>query len=170
MSRQPTPMSRQLAKLQWIPGIIRHWLMNYILRRQVPFIHTAGARFDKVTQQEVIVHIPNKHKAQNHIHGIHACATALICETASGFVTMMNCPKDKLLLLKALNIKYIKVSTGEQSAIAHFSDEMAATIAREEKGSFVVPVTVHDEKGNEPVIAELIWAWVPKKSVSALKA
>lgn len=169
MSRRPNHMARQLTKLQWIPRFLRPWLMNYILNRQVPFIHTAGVRFDKVTQREVIVHIPNKHKAQNHIHGIHACATALICETATGFVTMMNCPDDKLLLLKTLDIKYTKVSSGGQRAIAYCTDEMAATLAREEKGSFVVPVVVNDEKGNEPIVAQLTWAWVPKKKGPSIK-
>lgn len=79
---------------------------------------------------------------------------------------MMNCPKDKLILLKEMHIKYIKVANGDLTATATLDDTMANTIIQETKGHFMVPVRVVDQKGIEPVQVEMIWAWIPRKKKS----
>ena len=82
-----------------LPELMKENVRSYLMGRLVPFINTAGIRFKKLTREEVVVLVRNHKRVHNHIHGVHACVTAGIAETASGFVTMMNCPKDKLILL-----------------------------------------------------------------------
>ena len=149
-----------------LPELMKENVRSYLMGRLVPFINTAGIRFKKLTREEVVVLVRNHKRVHNHIHGVHACVTAGIAETASGFVTMMNCPKDKLILLKEMHIKYIKVANGDLTATATLDDTMANNIIQETKGHFMVPVRVVDQKGIEPVQVEMIWAWIPRKKKS----
>jgi hypothetical protein len=149
-----------------LPELMKESVRSYLMGRLVPFINTAGIRFKKLAREEVVVQVRNRKHVQNHIHGVHACVTAAIAETASGFVTMMNCPKDKLILLKEMHIQYIKVANGDLTATATLSDVMANAIIQDTKGYFTVPVRVVDQKGIEPVQVEMIWAWIPRKKKS----
>ena len=95
--------------------------------------------------------------------GIHAAASVLLAETASGMVLGMNVPDDKLPLMKSLGAKFIKRSTGAQKAIATLTSEQINLIRETEKGDVNVAVKLIDSTGKEVVVTEMIWAWVPKK-------
>ncbi|MFH4416030.1 MAG: DUF4442 domain-containing protein [Neisseriaceae bacterium] len=153
MSHSPTPCDDVQEK---------QGLTSAAVEQLIPFTKTAGAKCEKLTPEEVVVFIENRREVQNHIAGIHACATALAAETATGLVTNFNCPDDKLILLKELRVKYTKIATGGVRATAVFTKEMSSLIASEPRGSFLVPVTVRDEAGIEPVKVEATWAWIPK--------
>lgn len=156
-------MYRQVEGLSKYPAFMRNWLLNFAMRSFVPFIRTSDVVFDKVTREEVAVHVKNKKKVQNHIHGVHACVMALLAETASGFVFNMNVPDDKLPLAKSMNIKYVKKTVGDMRAVATLDEEAAMRIKDEEKGNMPVTVTVWDETDEPPVVIDIVWAWVPKK-------
>lgn len=156
-------MYKQTLKLQSVPEFMRTFVTSKIMGKTVPLVNTTGTRFEKITREEVIVSIKNKHKIQNHIKGVHACAMALIAETSTGFVTNMNCPDDKLILLKTMQINYLKIAKGNMKSVATLTDEMAEAIATKERGNFIVPVKITDETGESPVEAIMTWAWIPKK-------
>lgn len=121
-------LNRSLKKLKSIPSFIRNFTRNKTIGRVVPFVGTAGLDFEKMTCEEVIVNIPNKKKVQNHISQVHAAASVLLAETASGMVVGMNIPDDKLPLMKNLGAKFIKRSTGAQKAIATLTEEQIKLI------------------------------------------
>ncbi len=126
-------MARQLRQLDKFPAGWKVWLQTQIMGRFVPFLKTAGLRFERISHEEVCVSVQNRKKIQNHINGVHACAMALLAETATGFVTNMNTPDDKLILLKAMHINYTRRSVGNMRAVAQINDEQAAMIAQEER-------------------------------------
>ncbi|NNE29702.1 MAG: DUF4442 domain-containing protein, partial [Saprospiraceae bacterium] len=99
-------LNRALEKLKKLPEFTRHYLRNRSIGKMVPFVGTSGLDFQKMSCEEVIITIPNKRKVQNHIHQVHAAATVLLAETASGMVVGMNIPDDKLPLMKSLSAKY----------------------------------------------------------------
>ena len=134
-----------------------------MLGKAVPFTGTAGLHFEKVDFDEVIISLANKKKVRNHIGQIHAAATVLLAETATGFVVGMNLPDDKLPLMKKTEVKFIKRSVGTQTAVAKLEPHMVEEMNNSLKGDVSVPVTVRDESGEEVVIANMVWAWVPKK-------
>ena len=68
-----------------------------------------------------------------------------------------------LPLIKSLKVEYLKRSQGDMVAVAHLRPEDIARIQSEPKGEVLVPVTVTDESGNEPIRCEMLWAWVPKQ-------
>ena len=133
-------LNRTLQKLKSFPTFSQKWLRNKAIGRVVPFVGTAGIDFEKMTCEEVIVNISNQKKVQNHIGQVHAAASILLAETASGMVLGMNIPDDKLPLMKNLGAKFIKRSTGAQKAIATLTSEQIKLIREIEKGDVNVAV------------------------------
>lgn len=156
-------LNRTLAKLQKLPTFVQKQMRDYAIGRFVKFVGTAGIHFEKMTCNEVAVTLPNKNKVQNHIGQIHAAATTLLAETASGMVVGMNIPDEKLPLMKNLSVKFIKRSQGQQRAIAILTEQQIKQIRETDKGEVNVAVKITDETEEEVVIAEMIWAWVLKK-------
>ncbi|TQV71570.1 DUF4442 domain-containing protein [Aliikangiella marina] len=159
-------MKNQLAKivdkLNAKPKWMRGWLLDYVLGSTIKFVGTAGVQCKKLTQQESIFVLKNRKKVQNHIGTVHAAATSLVAETASGMVVGMNIPDDKIPVLKTMHIDYTKRSTGNLRAHATISEEQVERLYKEEKGDTVISVTVTDDAGVEPVECQMTWAWVPK--------
>ncbi|WP_435352624.1 DUF4442 domain-containing protein [Emticicia sp. SJ17W-69] len=156
-------LNRTLAKLQKVPVFLQSWMRDYAIGRFVKFVGTAGIHFEKMTCNEVAVTLPNKTNVQNHIGQIHAAATTLLAETASGIVVGMNIPDDKLPLMKSLSVKFIKRSQGQQKAIATLTEDQIKQIRETDKGEVNVSVKVTDETEEEIVKTEMIWAWILKK-------
>lgn len=156
-------MSRIVSKLEFLPPNLRSGVISSIFGRVVPFVGTAGLRYEELSKERVVVSIRNRRPVQNHIKGVHAAAMALLAETASGFVVGMNLADDKLPLIKTLKVDYVKRTQGDMRAVATLSAEQMQLIEREPKGEISVAVLVTDESGEEPIRCEMIWAWVPKK-------
>jgi len=160
-------MKNQLAKivdkLQSKPKWLRGWLLDFALGSTIKFIGTAGLHCEKLTEQESIFVLKNRKKVRNHIGTVHAAATSLVAETASGMVVGMNVLDDKIPVLKTMHIDYVKRSTGNLRAVATITQEQIDMLHQEEKGDTVIAVTVTDDAGVEPVECQMTWAWVPKK-------
>ena len=159
---KPNQLTRTVAKLQGLP-LIGAWATSWALGRVVPFVGTAGLRYEVITPQRVVVRIRNQRKVQNHIQGVHAAAMALLAETATGFCVGMNLPDDKLPLIKTMKIDYVRRSQGDMVATAQLRPEQIQQILTQDKGEVTVPVTITDASGQQPIHAEMVWAWVPKK-------
>ena len=154
---------RSLAKLEAFPKGLQRPMRNWVIGRTVPFTGTAGIDYEKMSREEVILNLRNRKKVQNHISQVHAAATALLAETATGMVVGMNLPDDKLPLLKSMQIRYTKRSTGTQRAVARLTEAQIQHIHDTDKGDVSVPVSIQDETGTEVVETEMVWAWIPKK-------
>jgi acyl-coenzyme A thioesterase PaaI-like protein len=159
----PNQLKRIVDSSQWLPANIRATVISKILGKVVPYVGTSGLIYEEITSERVIVSIRNQKKVQNHINGVHAAAMALLAETATGFVVGINLPDDKLPLIKSLKVDYHKRTKGDMRAVATLDAADIARIHSEPKGEILVPVTVTDESGNEPIQCEMVWAWVPKK-------
>ena len=154
---------RSLAKLEAFPKGLQRPMRNWVIGRTVPFTGTAGIDYEKMSREEVILNLRNRKKVQNHISQVHAAATALLAETATGMVVGMNLPDDKLPLLKSMQIRYTKRSTGTQRAVARLTEAQIQHIHDTDKGDVSVSVSIQDETGTEVVETEMVWAWIPKK-------
>ena len=159
----PNQLKRIVDSSQWLPANIRATVISKILGKVVPYVGTSGLIYEEITPERVIVSIRNQKKVQNHINNVHAAAMALLAETATGFVVGINLPDDKLPLIKSLKVDYYKRTKGDMRAVATLDAADIARIHSEPKGEILVPVTVTDESGNEPIQCEMVWAWVPKK-------
>lgn len=145
------------------PKSIRSTLWSKAFGRVVPMVGTANIRYLEVDKDHVTVRIENQRNMQNHIKGVHAAAMALLAETATGFLTGLHIPDDRILLIKSLHVDYLKVAQGGLTANATLSADQQKFIADNEKGELLIPVTVIDDSGNEPIQCQMLWAWLPKR-------
>ncbi|MBU2426164.1 MAG: DUF4442 domain-containing protein, partial [Gammaproteobacteria bacterium] len=79
------------------------------------------------------------------------------------FLVGMHVPDDRLPLLKSMHLDYVKRATGTLTAVASLTEEQIQQIRDQEKGEVRIKVQINDQLGIEPVIAEYVWAWVPKQ-------
>ncbi|MCU0694804.1 MAG: DUF4442 domain-containing protein [Polyangiaceae bacterium] len=156
-------LARTIAYFDRLPTPIRRRAVSAFMGRMVPFVGTASARIDEMSARRVVVVIPNRRHVQNHIRGVHAAAMTLAAETASGFVVGMNVPDDRLPLMKSLRVEFRKRLQGAIRVEATLTDEQLREIAEQQKGEVSVRLTASDDAGQEPIVCEMVWAWVPKK-------
>lgn len=156
-------LSRLVGKITQFPPFLHSFLLTQLFGRAIKFAGTAGVRVQRLTPLRAELTLANKRKVQNHIGGIHAAAMALLGESATGFLVGIHVPDDRIPLLKSMHIAYTKRAIGNLTAVATLTPEQIADIQRLDKGEVVVAVTVTDSAHNEPIQAQFVWAWVPKK-------
>ncbi len=158
---QPNMLQSALAALDELPTEARAAARTEALGQVLPFVGTAGLVAEQLGDDGAVFSLDNQRPVQNHIQGVHAAATALLAETATGLAFGWHLPADKLPLLKSMRIDYLRRSQGGQRAQAKLTAEQIQQLQSEERGAVVVQVTVTDEAGREPAACEMCWAWVP---------
>jgi acyl-coenzyme A thioesterase PaaI-like protein len=159
----PNRLQRRLKQLDAVPAFLRTWARSKALGRAVPLTGTTGLRYELMTPEQVVVFVPNAGKVRNHIGGVHAMASALAAETATGMIVGLSVRDDCSPVVKTVNLNFVKRGQGAMRAVATLSAEQRALIAGTNKGETVVPVTITDESGNQPITCEFTWAWVPNQ-------
>ena len=155
--------NRIISTLNKAPARFRPFLLTKAFSSKVKFAGTTGIRIESISQDQVVIHLANKKKVQNHIGGVHAIAAAVIAESATGIVFGMNVPDSALPLLKSMKMEYQRRMEGDIAARAFLNSEQITAIQNEEKGSLFVPVELTDSSGQQPIQCEMEWAWVPKR-------
>jgi len=160
-------MKNQLAKivdkLHKKPAWLRYRILSFVLGKTVKFVGTAGVKCKHLSLEKAVFKLSNRKKVRNHIGTIHAAASALVAETATGIALGMHIPDDKTPVLKSMNVAYVKRSTGGLIAEASLTQEQIEMLHKEEKGSMLIACTVTDQAGVEPVICSMEWAWTPRR-------
>ena len=157
----PNRLERQLERLSEVPAFARPWFRSVVLGRAVPFTGTAKLRYEEMSPSSVQIFVANDHKVRNHIGGVHAVASTLAAETASGMVMGMNVRDDCIPVIKDMRVQFKKRGQGAMRAVAALSDAQRELIRSTTKGEVSVAVTVTDESGSQPIECEFIWAWIP---------
>ncbi|KZZ58032.1 DUF4442 domain-containing protein, partial [Oleiphilus sp. HI0125] len=117
----------------------------------------------ELTTNRSAVTLTNKKSVQNHIGSVHAVASILIAESATGYLIGMNISDDCVPVIKTIKADYVKRAKGNMRAEASLTDEQIKLITSSNKGETTVSVTVTDADGKEPILMEMVWAWTPKK-------
>jgi acyl-coenzyme A thioesterase PaaI-like protein len=162
----PNRLERQLERLKEVPAFARPWFRSVVLGRAVPFTGTARLRYEEMSPSSVQIFVANNHKVRNHIGGVHAVASTLAAETATGMVMGMNVRDDCIPVVKDMRVQFKKRGQGAMRAVATLSDAQRELIRSTTKGEVTVAVTVTDESGNQPIECEFIWAWIPSERPS----
>ncbi|NRA24552.1 MAG: DUF4442 domain-containing protein [Oleispira sp.] len=160
---KPNRLTTVVNTFQKLPRPIRTFALSKAMGRVIKYAGTSGLRYEKLTPTECIIVIPNRKKVRNHIGSVHAAAMGLLAETATGFMTGLTVPDNRIIVIKSMKLEYLKQASGDMKAIATFTDEQVEFIKNNEKGDINVPVVITDGKGIETVKATRIWAWAPKR-------
>lgn len=167
-------VSNQLSKIvsltHFLPSKARTLVLSKSFGKIVPFVGTAGLVFEEITPNKVVVSIKNQRPIQNHIKNVHAMAMGLLAETATGFVTGLNVPDDRMVLVKSMTLNFRKPSRGDMRAVATLTDENRQFILENPKGELLIPCRLTDSTGKEPITVEILWAWLPKSELKAKQA
>ncbi|HMS26926.1 MAG TPA: DUF4442 domain-containing protein [Burkholderiaceae bacterium] len=156
-------LQRQLHRLEKVPSFLRPWAQSFLLGRAVPYTGTSQMRYEVMSSEQVVISVANRRRVQNHIEGVHAVATTLAAETATGMVMGMNVRDDCLPVVKDMHVKFKKRGVGAMRAVATLTSEQRVLMQSSDKGEVTVAVVVTDDSGNQPVECEFIWAWIPSK-------
>ncbi len=148
-----------------LPQGIRSTLLSKTFGRIVPMVGSAKLRYVELSPAKVVVKIANHKAMQNHIGQVHACAMALLAETATGFVTAMNVPDSAVVLIKSLKVDFKRPTKGALTAVATLTAEQQQLMQSSDKGETLVQVTVTDESGEAPIQCEMLWAWIAKSQL-----
>lgn len=159
---QRNRLSKLVHSTARFPQGIRTALWSKGFGRIVPMVGTAKIRYLEVSASQVTVSLANHKAMQNHIGQLHACAMALLAETATGFVSAMNVPDSAIVLIKSMNADFKRPSKGAMTATATLSAEQQKLMQSTEKGETWVNVTLQDESGAAPIECQMLWAWVAK--------
>jgi uncharacterized protein (TIGR00369 family) len=155
--------TRALARLERAPAFLRGWLRERAIGRTIPFVGTAGIRIEVMEAGRVRLRLPNRRAVQNHIGGVHAAATALLAETASGLIVGLNVPDSAVPVIRSMQIDYLRRARGALRAEALLDPAQVEAIRGSDSGDIEVPVTVSDEDGEAPVACRMLWAWRPRR-------
>jgi len=148
-----------------LPQGIRSTLLSKTFGRIVPMVGSAKLRYVELSPAKVVVKIANHKAMQNHIGQVHACAMALLAETATGFVTAMNVPDTAIMLIKSLKVDFKRPTQGAMTAVATLTPEQQALMQSSDKGETLVQVIVTDESGEAPIQCEMLWVWFAKSQL-----
>ncbi|XOV78130.1 MAG: DUF4442 domain-containing protein [Aestuariibacter sp.] len=156
-------LSRIVAKLDKFPKFMRSWVLTKAIGNKVKMIGACKVDIEYMRFEESRLRLKNRTRVQNHIGGIHACGATLLAESATGLVVGMNVPDSSVPVIKSINVKFVKRMQGNLLAVASLSEQQMQQVRTTEKGEMTIPIKITDDSGQEPVICDMVWAWVPKK-------
>lgn len=163
MADTPNRLQRALAPIARLPAFLQGPARTLAVGRAVPFVGTAGVQVLSLEADRVVMRLEPRKRVQNHIQGMHAAATALLGETATGFAFGMHVRDDALPLLKSMHLDYRKVVTGGIRAEAWLDPADLARVREEPRGDVQVHLSLTDDAGVAPVDCAFVWAWVPRE-------
>lgn len=161
---RPNRLVRSLKSIDKLPKGLRTWARSKAIGRVVKFVGTAGIRVDDLGPDGGTFFLKNRNRVQNHIGGIHAMATGLLLETATGLALGVHLPDQKVPLLKSIEIRYKSVAKGDLTAHAWLTPDQIEKVKRDPKGDIQVNVDLRDSAEQQPVDSVVSWAWISRNS------
>ncbi len=109
-------VKKQLYFISKLPKFLKNRVFQNWIKFTIPF--ASQSRFQLLLFKEGVcsIQMPLIKKNQNHIKTQHAVAIAQLGELTSGLAMISLLPENSLILLKELNVKYIK--KGESNLIS----------------------------------------------------
>ena len=159
----PNRINKLVSSMNSLPVFARKRALSFAFGRTVKFTGTTGIVIEELTEKRSVISLKNKKSVQNHIGSVHAVASILIAESATGYLVGMNVPDSAVPVIKTIKADYTKRASGDMKAVATLTDAQVKMMRDDDKGETSVAVTVTDGEGKEPIEMEMIWAWTPKK-------
>jgi len=156
-------LNKIVSTINALPEFLRSKALTTFFGKMVKYTGTTGIKIEELTDNRAVISLKNKKSVQNHIGSVHAVASVLIAESATGYVVGMNIPDTSVPVIKTIKADYVKRAKGDMRAVSSLSPEQIEAMQTQEKGETVVPVVVTDAEGKEPIFMEMVWAWTPKK-------
>jgi acyl-coenzyme A thioesterase PaaI-like protein len=136
--------------------------LNKFLTVGIPFNAPHGFKIRELTDEAVIISLPNRKLNHNHLGGIHACAMATVGEYCAG-MSLLKCfgISKYRLILSDLHVKYTYQGRSdlEGSCSPTQIDREAVKQVLESEGKHLqkLETLIRDKKGKEVAIVTTTW-------------
>lgn len=156
-------LNKIVSNINKLPDFMRSKALTTLFGKTVKYTGTTGQKVEELTESHAVISLKNKKSVQNHIGSVHAVASVLIAESATGYLIGMNISDDCVPVIKTIKADYVKRAKGDMRAEAKLTKAQIKQIQSSDKGETVVAVKVTDADEKEPILFEMTWAWTPKK-------
>jgi hypothetical protein len=138
-------------------------LLNWGLRRKIPFNRPHGIRILKIADHSIETAIPYKRNNYNHIKGLHACSLATLAEFTTGFLLLSKLDLSTYrLIMSSLSMEYHYQGKAQARAFFFISEEWfekEINVPIQEKGVVSIDCEVKIVDINQNHLATGIISW-----------
>lgn len=152
----PSNIYQSWKQLRRLPGG-RHAFSKGI-KLLVPYSGSISAFVEELRPGYCRVHVKDHRAIRNHLNSIHAIALMNLAELASGLAFNAGMPRNAMAILTNLNITYTKKARGTLTA-----ECTCEPPPDNEKQTYILTVTTHDESGDVVTEAKATWLVSPKR-------
>ncbi len=136
--------------------------LNKVLTIGVPFNAPHGFKIKEISNEQVMIHLPNRKLNHNHLGGIHACAMATVGEYCAGMSLLKTFGANKYrLILADLHVKYTyqgRVDLEGSCTLDQIQKEqIEQTIANDGKYLQTLKTIIREKSGKEVAIVTTTW-------------
>ncbi|KZY71296.1 DUF4442 domain-containing protein, partial [Oleiphilus sp. HI0066] len=120
---KPNKLNTIVSNVYKLPEFMRTKALSTLFGKTVKYTGTTGIKVEELTTNRSVVTLTNKKSVQNHIGSVHAVASILIAESATGYLIGMNISDDCVPVIKTIKADYVKRAKGNMRAEASLTDE-----------------------------------------------
>jgi acyl-coenzyme A thioesterase PaaI-like protein len=151
-----------IDKLMANPTKTNLMALNKVLMVGIPFNAPHGFKIKELSDQKVLIFLPNRKLNHNHLGGVHACAMATVGEFCAGMSLLKSFGASKYrLILSELNVKYTyqgRCDLEGSCSLTQIDKESIKTIL-ESEGKYLqkLDTILTDKNGKEVAIVTTTW-------------
>ncbi len=124
-----------------------------------PYTATIDAKVEQLRKGYAEVRMFDRPTLRNHLQSVHAVALVNLAELTGNVALAYSLPDDGRFIVSGLSIEYLKKARGTLRATSECPE-----IPSSEKKTYVVPVSIWNQIGEEVARAQLISLVGPKRS------
>jgi acyl-coenzyme A thioesterase PaaI-like protein len=153
---------KMIDKLLAHPTKVNVMALDKVLRLGIPFNAPHGFKIKKISEDEIVISLPNRKLNHNHLGGIHACAMATVGEFCAGMSLLSSFGISKYrLILSQMNITYTYQGRVDLEGICSPRQINIEEVRKglEEKGKYLqeLKTIIRDLEGKEVAQVTTVW-------------
>lgn len=136
--------------------------LNKVLALGIPFNAPHGFKIREISDDNVLITLPNRKLNHNHLGGIHACAMATVGEYCAGMSLLKSFGISKYrLILAELHVKYTYQGRSDLEGVCspRQIDRDAVSKVLETEGKYLqkLETLIRDKNGKEVAVVTTTW-------------
>lgn len=156
-----------IDKLLANPSSTNLMALNKVLTLGIPFNAPHGFKIKELSEDAVLITLPNRKLNHNHLGGVHACAMATVGEYCAGMSLLKSFGITQYrLILSDLHVKYTYQGRTDLEGVCspRQIDKEAVKKALDADGKYLqkLETIIRDKNGKEVALVTTVWqlkAW-----------
>jgi acyl-coenzyme A thioesterase PaaI-like protein len=161
-----------IDKLLNNPSTTNLMALNKVLTLGIPFNAPHGFKIKELSEDAVLITLPNRKLNHNHLGGVHACAMATVGEYCAGMSLLKSFGISQYrLILSDLHVKYTYQGRTDLEGICspRQIDKDAVKKVLDADGKYLqkLETIIRDKNGKEVAVVTTVWqlkAWEQVKT------